>query len=276
MATMKRSFCRVKGRKISYVDEGVGPVLLFGHGFLMDAEMWAPVIEKLSVRFRCVVPEVWGHGESAPLPDDLNIYTMAELAEDIGYFLDEMSITSYSMIGLSLGGLWAVPLALRRPEQLQNLVLMGVYLGENPEVQTEACLAMLQQIEDEGCIPEEVIDACVTLYFGETALGQQPELGARLRKSLRDWKSENIHTLYQIGRGLFLRPDLLDAIPTIQCPTFVISGDEDGLRTFEEAQEMVKLLPDVRWIRLSKTGHLPPLEQPEAFADLLLDALGGM
>ena len=56
-------------KRLSYLDIGTGPVLLFGHSYLCDAKMWAPQIEHLSKQYRCVVPDLWGHGESDTLPE---------------------------------------------------------------------------------------------------------------------------------------------------------------------------------------------------------------
>ncbi|MDA6077685.1 hypothetical protein O0544_19320 [Edwardsiella anguillarum] len=52
-----------------YEDHGSGFPLVLGHSYLFDADMWRPQIEALSARYRVIVPELWGHGRSAALPE---------------------------------------------------------------------------------------------------------------------------------------------------------------------------------------------------------------
>lgn len=59
----------IAGRQMAYLDEGQGPVVLFGHSYLWDSAMWAPQVEALKGQYRCIVPELWGHGDSDALPE---------------------------------------------------------------------------------------------------------------------------------------------------------------------------------------------------------------
>ena len=64
-----KHFMEIAGRRMAYLDEGQGPVLLFGHSYLWDSAMWAPQVEALKGSYRCIVPELWGHGDSDSLPE---------------------------------------------------------------------------------------------------------------------------------------------------------------------------------------------------------------
>lgn len=75
-----KHFMEIAGRRMAYLDEGQGPVLLFGHSYLWDSAMWAPQIEALKGSYRCIVPELWGHGDSDLLPE--GGCTTATLARD--------------------------------------------------------------------------------------------------------------------------------------------------------------------------------------------------
>ena len=54
----------VKGKLLSYQDIGEGFPIIFGHSFLWTHRMWEPQIKSLSKHYRCIVPDLWGHGES--------------------------------------------------------------------------------------------------------------------------------------------------------------------------------------------------------------------
>lgn len=57
----------VNNRELHYLDEGEGPTLLFGHSYLWDSTMWRQQLAALRTSYRCLVPDLWGHGQSAPL-----------------------------------------------------------------------------------------------------------------------------------------------------------------------------------------------------------------
>ena len=76
-----KQFMEIAGRRMAYLDEGQGPALLFGHSYLWDSAMWAPQIEALKEHYRCIVPELWGHGDSDVLPEGpCTLATLAPIA----------------------------------------------------------------------------------------------------------------------------------------------------------------------------------------------------
>ena len=80
----------IADRKLSYLDVGSGPVLLFGHSYLWDSAMWAPQIATLSAQYRCIVPELWGHGQSDLLPN--NCKTLLDIADQMLELMDALDL----------------------------------------------------------------------------------------------------------------------------------------------------------------------------------------
>jgi pimeloyl-ACP methyl ester carboxylesterase len=97
----------IDGRPLHYVDQGCGPVVLLGSSYLWNRDMWAPQIEALSHQYRVIVPELWGHGESGPLP------TRTRSLDNLA-LLDQLHITRVNLVGLSVGGMWDARLAFDR------------------------------------------------------------------------------------------------------------------------------------------------------------------
>jgi pimeloyl-ACP methyl ester carboxylesterase len=93
----------IDGQPLHYVDQGCGPVVLLGSNYLGDRDMWAPQIEALSHQYRVIVPELWGHGESGPLPTHARSLHLARQALAL---LDQLHITRVNLVGLSVGGMW--------------------------------------------------------------------------------------------------------------------------------------------------------------------------
>lgn len=61
----------IENQNMAYLDEGQGPVLVFGHSYLWDSAMWQPQVEALKSKYRCIVPELWSHGQSDAAPSSM-------------------------------------------------------------------------------------------------------------------------------------------------------------------------------------------------------------
>ncbi len=262
----------LQGRSLSYVDVGEGPVLLFGHSYLWDAAMWEAQVATLSGRFRCIVPELWGHGDSAAIEAG-EAYSVEALTEDMAALLDALEVDRFSLLGLSVGGMWAARLAHRFPERVEKLVLMDCDLGEEPAESQARFLGMIQMVAQAQRFPEMLADACLPFFFGETTLRESGELVAAFRQSLLDWKADNIPTAMALGRGIFTRSDFMPQLAELRCPTLILCGEQDRSRPPEEAQRMHEAIQSSHLELIPDAGHIPSVEQPVLVTRLLLDFL---
>src|SRR5262249_40636378 len=88
------------GHDLYYITRGRGQPLLFVHGFPLTGEMWNPIVERLSNRWTCIVPDLRGHGRSA-ISDDVS---MADFADDLAGLLDAIGERrAVAFVGLSMG-----------------------------------------------------------------------------------------------------------------------------------------------------------------------------
>ncbi|WP_146015009.1 alpha/beta fold hydrolase, partial [Burkholderia pseudomallei] len=115
-------FVTIDGQPLHYQIRGAGAPVLFGHSYLWDSSMWEPQLDALSKSYRVIAPDLWGHGRSGPLPDGTR--SLDDLARQMSELLDHLDIDTCSIVGLSVGGMWAVPLAHRAPQRIDRLVLM--------------------------------------------------------------------------------------------------------------------------------------------------------
>ena len=68
-----------------------------------------------------------------------------------------------------------------------------------------------------------------------------------------------------------LEYDFRDRLPEISCPTLIVWGEKDAVLPLQDAHQFERLIPDSRKMVLDDTGHVPQLERPEAFNQVLLD-----
>ena len=213
-----KQFMEIAGRRMAYLDEGQGPALLFGHSYLWDSAMWAPQIEALKEHYRCIVPELWGHGDSDVLPE--GPCTLATLARDHLALLDALGIDECVLVGLSIGGMWGVELARMAPARLKGLVLMDSFVGLEPQITCERYLGMLAMIEQVGAVPAPIADQVAPLFFAH-----QPDaaLMAGFKARLAQWPADKVASLVAVGRSFVTREDRIDWLEEMRLPALVMT-----------------------------------------------------
>ena len=158
MKTGERSVSvEIMGSSMTALDAGAGEAVVLGSSFLWDAEMWRPQIDALSPHYRVVVPHLWGHGGSGPLPAATK--DLRDLARQNLALLDHLGIQRFAMVGLSVGGMWGAELALLAPEQVTALALIDTYLGAEPAESRARYFAVLDAVAATRSLPDAVLDA---------------------------------------------------------------------------------------------------------------------
>ena len=261
----------VNNKELFYLDQGKGFPLLFGHSFLWDGTMWQPQIERFSAAYRCLSTDLWGHGRSALL--NSSSYSLEQLADEMWSFLQALAIDRFILIGSSVGGMWAVNLALKYPEAVAGLVLIGTYVGAEPEASRKRYLEMIAIGEKAQMMPNPLIEQIIPLFFAPSTVNHRPQLIEQFRERLSQLKGERLADVLTIGKAIFNRKSVLDQLPNIKCPVLVVVGKEDLSRPPSESEEMVAKLENAKLEIIPNAGHITNLEQPEQVNDLLQNFL---
>ena len=265
-----KHFMEIAGRRMAYLDEGQGPVLLFGHSYLWDSAMWAPQIEALKGSYRCIVPELWGHGDSDVLPE--GACTLATLARDHLALLDALGIEECVLVGLSIGGMWGVELAHMAPDRIKGLVLMDSFVGLEPQITCERYLGMLAAIELLGSIPAPIIEQVAPIFFDN-----QPDadLLADFKARLAAWPSDKIAAMVAVGRSFVTREDRIDWLEEVTVPALVMTGCEDKARPVLEGYLMAEVL-GCPFKEIPAAGHISSMENPASVNQALGEFLAAL
>jgi pimeloyl-ACP methyl ester carboxylesterase len=265
----------LNGLRLSFLDwdgpTNGTPTLVLLHGGGLTAHTWSLVCLQLRRRFRCVAPDLRGHGDSGWAPD--RRYDLAEYAADLAALIEHLALDRFVLVGHSLGGLTATTYAAAHPGSPAGLVLVDV----GPEMSgpgRERMRAFAAERELDS------IDA-----FVERALAFNPRRQPdRLRRSL-------LHNLRQTPRGTWTwkhdperytgaqqdpgrRPEVLwAAVGRITCPTLVVRGSESDLFMDQDAEKLVSALASGRLAHVPGAGHTVQGDQPRALADAITDFL---
>lgn len=257
----------IAGKRLNYLDVGQGPVLLLGHSYLWDSQMWAPQIAFLSQHYRCVVPDLWGHGGSETLPD--TCLTLQDIADHMLSLMDKLNIENFHVLGLSVGAMWGAELVLKAPARVQSLVMLDSFIGFEPEVTRAKYDLMLDTIQAAKHIPSHIIDAVVPLFFGVDTPVIKPQLVEDFKTSLANIDASRIDSLVNVGRMVFHRRDTMEEVEQFTLPCLIMVGVEDVARTVLESYLMHDAITGSQLVHIPKAGHISTLEQ----ADFINQAL---
>lgn len=263
---------KIDGQSLHYVDKGQGFPVLLGHSYLWHSTMWQPQINDLSQRYRVIVPDLWGHGQSGPLPGQTS--SLADLSRQALSLLDKLGIQQCALVGLSVGGMWGTELALQAPGRIRCLVLMDTYLGPEPAPSQAQYLAMFDQIQQMGVVPPPLLDMIVPLFFNPAG-DAASTIRAAFRQELAALSPERLRdSILPLGRIIFRRDDLRPRLAELdRARTLLLTGDKDIPRPPSEAQEMADII-GCEAVLVPDAGHISNLENPAFVTETLLAFLG--
>jgi len=261
-------FATLDGQSLHYIDQGTGPAVLLAGSYLWDQHMWAPQIAALSQQYRVIALDLWGHGQSGPLPAGTT--SLDDIARQALALLDHLDIARVTLVGLSVGGMWGVRLALSAPQRLNGLVLMDTYVGVEPEPTRQYYFSLFKQIEDAGVIAPQLLDIVVPIFF-RPGIDPQSALYQDFRASLAALPAERLReSIVPMGRITFGRDDLLARLPELDAATtLVMCGDQDKPRPPSEAHEMAGLI-GCECVLVPEAGHISNLENAGFVTEALL------
>ncbi|MGD8232348.1 alpha/beta fold hydrolase [Vibrio sp. TRT 1302] len=261
----------IDGCEMAYQDVGQGPVIVFGHSYLWDSQMWAPQVEALSQHYRCIVPELWAHGDSDFAPSSTR--SLTDYAQQILALMDHLDIETFSLVGLSVGGMWGTELVSLASQRVNALVLMDTFVGLEPEVTHKKYFAMLDTISQVQAVPAPIVDAVTPLFFANNVQQDNPQLVDQFVQSLMALKGDKAVEVARVGRMVFGRRDQIEDIEKFALPVLIAVGQEDKPRPVLESYLMHDCISGSELIQIPRAGHISNLEQPEFVTEMLKNFL---
>lgn len=243
--------------RLHYLDDGPkdGPALVLLHCLGMDATLWDDLLPLLPKGLRLLRPDLRGHGQSdVPAPP----YPMGALIRDLERLLDHLAVKDAVVLGLSIGGLIAQGLAVKRLDLVRALILSNTAhrLG------------------------------APSLWQGRIAAVEPVGLAVIAPSTMERWfsrpfRAANRHLVWQerllkcpvdgwLGAAQAIaHTDFYDTTSTLRLPTMVIAASEDGSTPPDLVRDLADLIPGSRFHLMRRAGHLPFVEQPAGYAALL-------
>jgi pimeloyl-ACP methyl ester carboxylesterase len=234
------------GVRTYYEVYGEGEPLVLLHGGLATAESWVMQVPALAEGYRVYVPERRGHGRT---PDAAGPITYEMMAADTAAFLDGTGTGAANLVGWSDGAVVGMLVALRRPELVRKLVVIGQYFnfeGEVPEFR-----AMIDYWGTD--LPEALHEV-----YDRVSPDGPEHFPVVLEKMMRMWREE---------------PDLaFSELAGVRAPVLLMQGDDDIVKV-EHSAALAATLPEAQLAVVPGSSHMAPLEKPVLVNQLILDFL---
>ena len=262
--------------ELAYLDIGSGPAVLFIHGLLGSHRHWSHLVDALGDDNRVLAPDLFGHGASAkPLGD----YSLGAHAATLRDLLDQLGVERVTLVGHSLGGGVAMQFCYLFPERVDRLVLVssgGLGRSVSPLLRSatlpgaEWVLPLLASGWLRG--KAELLGRAIgrlgwpagsdisQAWQGFTSLSDADSRRAFLATT---------RAVMDPGGQTVSAHDHLPMASSI--PVLVVWGTRDHMIPAWHATTAHQAIPESRVELFEGAGHFPHLDQPERFADLLVE-----
>jgi len=241
-------------RSSRYYDTGRGRPTVLIHAFPLSADQWRPVLEAPPDGVRLIAPNLRGFRGLAEAPRakaDEESLTMADYASDVLELMDRLEIRDATVCGVSMGGYVAFAMMRLAAERVSGLVLAHTRASADTPASREGRDRMIALARAEG--PPAIAREMVPKLLGATTLRERPDVVATTRALIEANTTEAI--VAALG-ALKTRPDSTPLLPTIQCPTTIVHGEEDTIVPLADAETMHHGIAGSRLIVVPQAGHI--------------------
>lgn len=259
---MKRKAALPDGETLAYLQMGdpKGTPVVLIHGYTDSARDWVPMLPYMPKRFRLILVDIRGHGDSSK-PECC--YDLYDFAYDIKLLLDRLHVRRADVVGHSLGSLIAQRFAEVWPERTNRVVLISSTGGRDPcaapepgKFDFEAQIRALKE-------PLRADSPFMIAWWDSPTpvnaefIRRQREDSARI--PLRVW-------IAVLDEGLTMT-DLKAQLPRLKAPTLLIWGSKDPIMGPADRASLRAALPHAEVKIFDGLGHNPFWERPRAVAD---------
>lgn len=230
------------------------------HGFPFDHRMWSAQKETLEAGgWRVIIPDLRGFGRA---PVGHVVPTMREYANDVLRLADRAGLTSFVLVGFSMGGYVALEVARQAPTRLKGLALIDTRAEPDSDDARAGRAKSAEAVRMQGV--QSIVDAMMPKMITTGA----PE---RVREDTRALMlSQNPEGIVNALLAMGSRPDSRPTLSSIRASTLVLVGQEDPLTPPEAAKVFAAGIPGARYQVIQGAAHLTPMEKPDAVSDALV------
>lgn len=267
-------FIELNQLRFHYLDwdnEEATPLVLL-HGFTSHAHAWDSFARHLSRHYRVLALDQRGHGQSEWASD----YSPERMVEDLEEFVRLLNLSSFTLLGLSMGGRNAYAYTAHHPEKVEKLVIVDI----GPELMASGSTRIRTGVLQKDVFEDEE-EAYRAARAGNPRADEQ-ELRHRLKYNLMPTSEGKLTFRYDKA---LRSPDHPLPRPTpeagwamlgkLNCPTLLVRGAQSDLLSEEVAERMCREIADCQLVTIPGAGHSVPLDNPQEFTRVVEEFLLG-
>ncbi|MDX6696794.1 MAG: hypothetical protein QOE65_191 [Solirubrobacteraceae bacterium] len=266
----------VDGQAVNVCDAGEGPPLLLVHGHSGNWTNWLEQIPHFMGSRRVIAPDLPGFGHSPMPPWRISI-------ENYGRFLvrllDALEVSDpVPVVGNSMGGFVSAELAVKDPARVEGLVLVTAaglstkYLRFSDELLRRGWFrAFARATNAYARVPEARVETLVRRpRLRRLVLSQVVADTGRLSPTMAaEMLRGSGRPAAPYATDALVDYDIRDDLPNVSCPALIVWGEKDRVVGTEAAEEYRRALPHAQFVMMKDTGHVPMIERPREFNELL-------
>jgi len=239
-------FLEANGLRVGYDVVGAGPPLVLLHGASSTGrEDFGAQLPRLRQAFTCYLPDARGHART--VHDASRGLALDDLVADLAAFVDGLALTTFDLVGFSMGAATALTYASRQPTRLRSLAVVGAATEHEPRTSVIRHLADVDRIERQD-----------PSWAAALALRHDPLQGGgawrRLMPAIAEFVAAQV-------------PPTPAELRRVEVPTLVVVGDRDPVVPVPQAVALARQLPDARLFVVPGCGHEVPAKRPGLFLE---------
>jgi 3-oxoadipate enol-lactonase len=240
------------------------PWIVLSNSLAADHTMWDPQVPLLASRYRVLRYDTRGHGQS-DAPE--GPYTLPMLVGDVVGLLDHYGIEKATFMGLSLGGMTGLGLAIAHGDRLHKLVCCDAR-ADAPESFVKGWDERLAVVEKHGL--NGILQGTLERWLVPSFRTAHPEVVAHVERMIL----ETAVTGYRGCAEALKRLDYLKDLARIAVPTLFLVGAQDLAAPADAMRRMAEAVPGAKLVIIPDAAHLPNLDNITAFNEAVSGFLG--
>jgi pimeloyl-ACP methyl ester carboxylesterase len=249
---MKQFKTNLKGGSINYFMHGKGDTLILLHGYCEDSSIWFDTAKKLAANNTIVMIDLPGFGKSSLFRKD---YNMSDLAEMVLHLASELHLSSFHLMGHSMGGYIALEVATKEPEKIKSIGLIHSHCFTDSDDKIANRKKAIDFIKKHGT--QFFLQEFYTNLFAEKNIQPFTQEILDMRKRYKDISAEAI---IQGAKAMIKREDRSDTLRKINCPVFMFCGKEDAAVSYNLSLIMASIPKFCDFHLLESVGHVGFIE----------------
>jgi len=247
---------------VNAAQSGDGPPLFLFHSLLSDRASFDAIVPELEGSFRTIVPELPGFGRSRAVEGGL-VAVADRMAEAVK---EAAGGAPAIVLGNGYGGFVALQMAIRHPEIASKLVLADCGAAFS-EPGRQAFRNMSAAAGAKGL--SAITDVAMRRLFADDFQAQHPDLMRDRREAFLRTDTSVFRAACDALASLDLRPE----VAKVKVPVLVLVGEHDEATPPPMSHELAGLLPQARLEIIPGCAHVPQLQAPQAFLEVIADFL---